>query len=399
MDPIALYYPYIHVRDDRWLKYAALYWPKLGRLRPRGYPTDDSPVSRALRTEAEWLVDITPPQWAADDVGRPFLDLVDAHARDLRKRYALDRPQDPSTPPIRHRSVSPRRSYQQAVSARSAGRDLPEWLDYVHLDKVSADFATSAVAAGLAEPYSGRGGIWLGMHPDLAAVYNCALVERIATENRLHPVTDQELSHSAASGWTLDRLAEALLGSAPTSTGHADAEDAFVFAAFETVVPAGLDNVPVEKIIEVREKFGTELDAFRRYVTEKSEQLTQLEDVRDLDVFQQYLRTEVDQAVTKQLKQLRDRLRSVGLESVRGVVNVKSVAPPALVTMAADTVGLSPTIAGTASAAACVLAAPVQWRRQRRAAVRECPAGYLFRLERELTPTKLIDRLRRAWPG
>ncbi|GDY32599.1 hypothetical protein GTS_42320 [Gandjariella thermophila] len=49
MDPIAVYYPYIHVRDDTWLKYAALYWPRLGRLRPPGYPVSDSLVARAGR--------------------------------------------------------------------------------------------------------------------------------------------------------------------------------------------------------------------------------------------------------------------------------------------------------------------------------------------------------------
>ena len=29
MTDIALYYPYIHIRDDRWLKAAALYWKSM----------------------------------------------------------------------------------------------------------------------------------------------------------------------------------------------------------------------------------------------------------------------------------------------------------------------------------------------------------------------------------
>jgi hypothetical protein len=51
VDPIALYYPYIHVRDEAWLKYAALYWPKMGRLRPPDYGTTDSPVAQMLKRE------------------------------------------------------------------------------------------------------------------------------------------------------------------------------------------------------------------------------------------------------------------------------------------------------------------------------------------------------------
>ncbi len=27
---MGLYYPYVHFRDERWLKLAALYWPKTG---------------------------------------------------------------------------------------------------------------------------------------------------------------------------------------------------------------------------------------------------------------------------------------------------------------------------------------------------------------------------------
>ena len=37
-----LYYPYFHVRDERWLKVAALYWPKIVRIVPADYQTRDS---------------------------------------------------------------------------------------------------------------------------------------------------------------------------------------------------------------------------------------------------------------------------------------------------------------------------------------------------------------------
>ncbi|QRP47438.1 DUF6236 family protein [Amycolatopsis sp. FDAARGOS 1241] len=402
MDQIALYYPYIHVRDDRWLKYAALYWPKMARLRPAGYPALDSEESHTLGSDAGWLVDLAPPPWAAEEVGLPFLELIATHGRELRERFGLEPGRNrlpvPGLTERPRRSVRPRRSMlprpRQEVDLLASS-----WHDYVHADKVSARLIEAAVDTGLATVVEGHGGLWVGMHPELVDVYTCALVERIAAENRLHPVTDQALHHTAASGWTLERLADVLLGSAPATAGHPDAEDAFVFLAFETVVPLGLERVPVEKIIEVRTKFGAELDAFRRYVTEQSQRLAQLQDVRDLAVFREYLRTEVDHAVTEQLKHLSEQLRSVGLESVKAVGNVKSIAPPALVTMAADAVGLSPAIAGSATAAACVLAAPVQWRRERHAAIRESPVGYLFRLDRELSPAKLNDRLRRAWPA
>jgi hypothetical protein len=242
------------------------------------------------------------------------------------------------------------------------------------------------------------------MHPDLASVYTCALVEHIARADHLHPVTDQELPYTAVSGWTLDRLVQVLINTPNVDTNEdtrsrPDLVDAFVFLAFETVVPADLENVPVEKIIEIRARFGTELDAFRQYVTQQTKRFAELNDVRDLTVFHEYLRTEVQHTVTDQLTQLRERLRSVGLESARALVNLKSVTLPPLAAMAAETIGLSPAVTGPAVLAACVVTAPAQWRRQRQASIRESPVGYLLRVDQTLNPGTLIDRLRRTWPA
>lgn len=224
----------------------------------------------------------------------------------------------------------------------------------------------AAVDVGLAITGPGRGGTWVGMHPELASAYTCALLER-----------------------------------PPAGAGEhrPDLSDAFVFLAFETVVPADLHTVPVDKILDVRAKFAAELDAFRAYVAEEVHRLAELDDVRDLTVFQEYLRTEVHQAVTARLNDLRERLRSVGLGSVRALANVKSVALPPLAAVAADTVGLPPAITVPAAVAACVAGAPIQWRRDRRVAIRESPVAYLFQLTQALDPTTLIDRLRKAWPA
>ena len=405
MDPIALYYPHIHVRDDTWLKYAALYWPKMGRLRPPGYPLLDSMVSRRLHEE-RWLVDIPPPQWASAEVGRPFLALIDTHAQALRDRFGIDRIDTWGMP-------AADAGFGYAGDQRSAGRrDDPAmrgevtWLNprfgFVHVSKIGPEIVDAAVDAGLAVTGPGRGGTWVGMHPELASVYTCALTERIAADDRLQPVTDQTLPHTAVSGWTLDRMVQVLVDrpvvDAAAPRPHGDLAEAFVFLAFATVVPANLHTVPVEKILEIRSKFGTELDAFRAYVTEQVQQLAALDDIRDLSVFQEYLHTEIQRTVTAQLNQLQERLRSVGLDSAQALANVKSVALPPLAALAAGTVGVPASVTVPAAVAACVVSAPVHWRRQRRTAIKESPVSYLFQLKQELNPGTLIDRLRRAWP-
>lgn len=400
MHRFALYYPNIHVRDDNWLKYTALYWPRMARIRPPGYPLQDSPAARELHAEG-WLFDFEPPVRTTAEVAEPFLELLHEHGGALRDRFGLDQ--------IETWGLSVADAVFGNVGGFSAGReeadgDDPTWLNqrfgYVHIGRISGDLLDSAVDQGLALVRPGRGGIWVAMHPQLATVYMLALAERIAAENCLHPITDQTLPHTAMSGWTFERLAAALLDGPPAedSAARQAPAEAFAFLAFATVVPADLRNVPIEKILKIRAQFGPELDGFREFAAEQVQRLGAIEDVRDAGLYQEYLRTEVDREVRRRLSDLDDRMRGAGLETVRALANVRSVALPPLAAVAADAVGVNPTLTVPAVVAGCVVGAPLQWRRKRREIAQESPVGYLFQLKRALGPDTLIDKLRRAWP-
>jgi len=404
VDPIALYYPYIHVRDDSWLKYAALYWPKMGRLRPPDFPLLDSAVAERLHRE-RWLIDIAPPGWAWSEVGAPFLELINDHAPALRDRFGVDKVGTWNLPAAEV-AFTFSGSRQSVGRPDRAVRREATWFNprfgFVHVSKLGPEVVAAAEAAGLAVTGPGRGGTWVGMHPDLASVYLCALTERIAEGDHLHPITNRPLPHTAVSGWSVDQMVRVLLeepiGQPVAGRPNHDVSDSFICMAFATVVPADIENVPIEKILEIRSKFGAELDAFRSYVTAHTQQLAALEDVRDVTVFQEYLYTEVQRSVTTQLDELRERLRSVGLGSAYALADVKSVALPPLAAMATGAIGVPTSLTVPAAVAACVLTAPVHWRRQRRTALAESPVSYLFHLEKGLGPSSLIDRLHKAWP-
>ena len=42
----ALYYPFIHFKDDNWLKLSALYWDRIGRIVPYSYEPEDSQTAQ-----------------------------------------------------------------------------------------------------------------------------------------------------------------------------------------------------------------------------------------------------------------------------------------------------------------------------------------------------------------
>jgi hypothetical protein len=80
----ALYYPYMRVRDENWLKAGALYWGSIRRFKPTSYRLRDSKVGRQL-AEAGFLKSLDPDRYAAD----VSLDLLQFMKQNKRK-YAKE---------------------------------------------------------------------------------------------------------------------------------------------------------------------------------------------------------------------------------------------------------------------------------------------------------------------
>lgn len=297
---IALYYPYIHIRDDTWLKYAALYWPVVTRLVPEGYPTEDSPVAAGF-VRAEVLSDL-PTTAALPETNSDFFGMVSARADELRARFG-----------ITHREGWPVRD----GGAGSEGPGADPRLTYLHYSKFQARHINMIVRNGLGEKHYGYHGNWLGMHPDLAAVYMCLLVNQLAQHESLHPVTDQDLPHDALLEWDVERVTEVLLG-VPPRLRQRDMTQEFVTAAVHTVVPAGLADVPVEKILELRETFRGDFYRFRAHVGDRFTEL------RADATAHRHLSVAVDELVRGELADLEDKLRSIDLEPRRVRVRLKA---------------------------------------------------------------------------
>jgi hypothetical protein len=88
----ALYYPFIHFKDDRWLKLAALYREKVARIVPHDYVTDDSATVKALAP----CIDTVRPDWVPPDFAQAFVDFLAQYGSKLRDQWpALDEKQRP----------------------------------------------------------------------------------------------------------------------------------------------------------------------------------------------------------------------------------------------------------------------------------------------------------------
>ena len=81
----ALYYPFIHFKDDHWLRAMALYWNRMGRIAPSTYQLEDSNTVQALGDFIETLR----PDWVRPAFAETFIEFIQEHGMHLRQRYSI----------------------------------------------------------------------------------------------------------------------------------------------------------------------------------------------------------------------------------------------------------------------------------------------------------------------
>jgi hypothetical protein len=122
---IGLYYPYLHFSDN-WLKVAALYWPRMGRIVPSDVLLNDSETVRALSGELNFTVDVEPGLDAVNLTDTLAIALDD-HYDELRNLYKVSATANMTSnwcgpswpePQVMHRDSRIREPHEQRAAAR-----------------------------------------------------------------------------------------------------------------------------------------------------------------------------------------------------------------------------------------------------------------------------------------
>lgn len=417
-----LYYPFFHVRDERWLKVAALYWPKIVRLVPDGYQNNwIHPAVRTARACAARALDDVflvrrSPGPSVEAVAPRFLDLIATHAEELRARLG---PRG-DVGEVRRPWWVPR-----WVAADRGARPTTA----VHVNQIAPAVRDALVDAGLAVWVGGSRGSrtevelwqrWMGaasnpsnewdhrLWPDLThqptdwvlmpeklvAVYTSVLAEDFAAANKLQPTTDQDDAFAVTNNWTSDRIAEVLLTHPPSAGSPTDGDlaETVGLLALNLVIPANLDTVSFEKIIEVRKRYGAEFRAFGQEVDHAVAGLAELSGIRDRAVLDQYLHDVVTARFGQPLQELRTKIERLTGDAAMMSINVKTELPAAALAGGAWLAG-HPLIAGTSAAAIGLMAVRRGMHQQRESAVQSAPAAsFLLHTQAHLQPRTLLNR-------
>lgn len=374
---IGLYYPFIHFKDDWWLKLAALYWDKMGRIVPTEYGTRDSETVKRLADELGFIENFAPGA-ETTDLGERFLALLQQHEAKLRARYGVSQSDQWQEDPITRAAAPP-------------GSDTR--LAYVFYEKMSSRLQDAFLNTGLAQPERAGDPRWVGMHPRMASVYMTALAEEIAANRGLHPTTDECLAHVAVSGATLERLAQALLGdvklTGPASTQH-EIEVQMATVALESVIPRNIKSVPVEKIISLRKNHPAALAAFQVYLNGLVAEMRQLQEVKDASALKAHLEVEYEKKLKPELDELRKQLKSLQIDAVTGAFNMQFSIPPLAATGAAALgLDVNPLLAVGGGLALGLIPVIRDKQKQAREALKSSPAAWLMRAEENLKPATL----------
>lgn len=160
--------------------------------------------------------------------------------------------------------------------------------------------------------------------------------------------------------------------------------------------PAGMDNIPVEKIVKLRQEHREEFAAFNAVVTQTVEELRQelsgvtLQEARVRDV-----RLAVEDRFDRPLQALRKAMKAQGMGTVYGLANVKFDVP-ALMSLAGTAAGgfLDHPVAGAAAGAALGFMNVRHTHKQQVQGLKSGnPAAYLLSVQRGLKPQSLLRQI------
>jgi Family of unknown function (DUF6236) len=380
-DSIGLYYPHSALPNDAWVKLAALYWDKLGRIVPPGYKLQDSDTVQRLQGELGFVENFLPSPRDTFEVGQLFYRFLRQYEDKMKHHYNV-------------------------LSQTSE-------LEYIYSDvKMAHEFSRMLLDMGLAvhkQPDRGAEGTQVGMHPKLAFVYMEALVEHMALTRRLLPVTDNVRDHVVIGGYTLERLAQALLLEVPAFSERDDTQSPYVKAiptadevskqmasiALQSVLPQNITSIPTEKIIRLRKEHRTELTAFQTHIHEFVAKLDTIQQIDDPIAIKAHLEAAYEREIKPQLDDLKKCMNSLAIETVIGILNIKVELPPFIASAGAalHLAPVSPIVAGASAIACSVIPVFLKKRTETQEKVRSSPTAYLLYVQEGLTTTNVMSQV------
>ncbi|MCP4985131.1 MAG: hypothetical protein GY928_03385 [Colwellia sp.] len=346
----ALYYPYIHIQNEKWLKTSALYYDKLSRIVPEQFVTHDNDIVKQLIEEEGFITDIT-PGIQVDDIAKDFLEFAKeklAHKNNRKKIVA------------------------------KIGKKIPSKSNYkIHMCKMGIllrrELPKLCLAKRLSRLSSHNSG-WFHLEPVTGALYMAHLANKIAEERGLPIVTDDSAYQPLIRGIQLDRYPDR------TDKGHALAS-----LVIETAVPENIESISVNKIIEFRKIHNAERHEFYEGVRAIAKDIPRIEDHDSLQDCLNHHKKTIENAVNN----LKFSFKAIGISCGTGLLGLSVPSWASSIAEKQSTIGVQVVSGGLICMATGVLLKEgVNYYKSRK----ESPWSYVLSLEK-LKSVSFIEEL------
>jgi Family of unknown function (DUF6236) len=470
---VGLYYPFMEFNDDNWVKLAALYWERLGRIVPKGYrPSHDSDTVKLLADELGFVENASPSSRDEVIVSRMFIEVLTKHEQKLVEMYGIKLGSSTAVKPKAPLSADETRKIEEELYEEYLQENVQELLKYEempqllvqmlrpkfdpklvsvfeakqlikkiknhandpmaqnrileqsklgHVDSARSKAqkqAESYLQASLSEidydghllyaPLSWESEKRILVHPKLAFIYVEALADVMASDRKFDLVTSDLLSHVATSGYTVERLTQALLSDersqpllAPLQPQTGEIEQHLAAVALRSVIPRNLSDIPTKKIVEIRKKYRDEMIAFQNAIHALSEDRKDINDINDFEAFKMQIEIIYERELKPELNNFKKILNSLGIDTITSAMNIQVALPPLLASTL--TAGgayfhlspLNPIVLGGGAIACSVFPVIRKMQEEGKQKVCSSPMSYLFYVQEQLEPTNIVKSISR----
>ncbi|MCT4123975.1 DUF6236 family protein [Elizabethkingia anophelis] len=363
----ALYYPHINLTNKNWIKHALLFWENISRIVPRSVePSDNEDIIR-IKLESDFIKDYNPKPW---DTSQAFSEFTNELRPILESDHFFNN---------RYFELSGRRGHYNrdyrekraffSELARSTGT-------YIHIEKINPDLIRYLFDIGIAVPGEHEWESWIKIDNEIGLLYMTYFAKSISKNKSLPIVTDIEKSFSASLHFE--------------SSINSDYKDQFEYKlgnlVIDSIVPKNINDVPLDKILEIRNKYDGERTSFFNEISNLSNSIAGIDNA---DALKDALNLH-SKLIIKETKDLEKLYNSNKIETVTKSLSISVPTTIASFTEyvpdAAKPIVLAGGVMfGMISAANSVKKEKLELQKE--------PKSYLLNLKSELSDQNIFNRL------
>jgi hypothetical protein len=275
----ALYYPYLNIKNESWLKAAALYYNEISRIVPPGFNTNDSEFVYQLNSECDFVKNISPTK-EAKEIKNDFIKFAKEELSNNEKRMKI------------HEKINPKLPLDTTFGIHTLK------IDYNPMEYLPSGLAFESKF----EPE------FIQFEPVTGALYMTCLANKMAENRGIPVISDNPIYDPFIKYFQLDRKKK----------HNTDVSFSLGSLIIETAIPKNLNTIKAKNIIKFRNKYDDERRSFYYSISDIAEDIPNIMDKEYMDKCLKEHQKRID----KQVKELKNGLKNIGFDTAPGVIGV-----------------------------------------------------------------------------